>query len=95
MKRFIRINRVNNVIIGIRYGEKITEGEIESEKGEIGQILQKDGTFVTPEVNIPEPQETAVQKIERLELQVQQDNLILFDVLATIYDELLTLKGSV
>ena len=48
------------------------------------------------EVNLPiYPQETTEQKIERLEQQVQQDNLILFDVLATIYDEVQSLKGSV
>jgi len=41
------------------------------------------------------PQETAEQKIERLEQQVQSDNLIMMEVMATIYEELLASKGSV
>jgi len=49
------------------------------------------------EIN-PEPSstvETTEQKIERLEQQVQSDNLIMMEVLATIYEELLASKGSV
>jgi hypothetical protein len=37
-----------------------------------------------------EPPETIEQKLERME----QDNLILMDVLATLYDELQTIKGG-
>jgi hypothetical protein len=40
-------------------------------------------------------QETAEQKIARLEQQIQADNLVTFEVLATIYEELLAQKGSV
>ena len=39
--------------------------------------------------------ETAEEKIARLEQQIQQDNLIQFEVLATIYEELMASKGSV
>jgi hypothetical protein len=41
------------------------------------------------------PKETLVEKITRLEQQVMQDNLVTFEVLATIYEELLASKGSV
>lgn len=53
MNRYITLGE-NNEIIGIRFGKQIVEGEIQSELGEIGQIMQPDGTFVTPE---PEPTE--------------------------------------
>lgn len=48
MKRFIRLNE-SNAIIGIRFDTEIVEGEIESQKGELGQIMQSNGIFVTPE----------------------------------------------
>jgi hypothetical protein len=91
--RFITLD-VNNTVTSIRDADKIVSGEIQSEVGELGQIMKSDGSFITParEVVIVE---TTEQKIERLEQQVQQDNLILFDVLATIYEELLASKGSV
>jgi hypothetical protein len=40
------------------------------------------------------PQETLEEKIARLEQQIQNDTLVQFDVLATIYEELLTLKSQ-
>lgn len=48
MNRYITLGE-NNEIIGIRFGKQIVEGEIQSGLGEIGQIMQPDGTFVTPE----------------------------------------------
>jgi hypothetical protein len=84
----------NKKVIGIRDGINAVEGEIQSDIGDLGQIMQLDGTFITPEPELVEPIETLEQKIERLEQQIQQDNLITFEVLATIYEELL-MKGSV
>lgn len=49
--RFIKLDE-NNKVTGTREGPSIVEGEIESATGEAGQIMQPDGTFVTPE---PEP----------------------------------------
>jgi hypothetical protein len=49
---------------------------------------------VVPEVVEP-PKETLEEKITRLEQHVMQDNLVTFEVLATIYEELLASKGSV
>lgn len=48
MGRYITINE-KNAVTGVRYGYSIVEGEIESEAGELGQIMQEDGTFITPE----------------------------------------------
>lgn len=45
--RFITLQ--DNIIINIRYGKRPLEHEVGSEKGELGQILQEDGTFITPE----------------------------------------------
>lgn len=42
----------------------------------------------------PLPKETLEETIARLEHQIQQDNIVTFEVLATIYEELLN-KGSV
>lgn len=45
MKRFIRLD-MNNKVIGVRTAQTIVDGEIESETGELGQIMQPDGTFI-------------------------------------------------
>lgn len=46
--RFIKLD-ANNVVVGVRTGKKPVGGEIESEYGEIDQIMQEDGTFIDPE----------------------------------------------
>lgn len=77
------------MIVSVRHGSSILENEIQNDTGDLGQVMQDDGTFITPSINPTEPHETIEQKIERLEKQVSQDNLVLFEVLATIYEELL------
>lgn len=62
MKRFITLDE-NKVIVGIRMAGSILDGEIESEIGNIGQIMQKDGTFITPEPEPTAPQTTLEDKI--------------------------------
>lgn len=89
MKRFIKLNS-NNEIIAIRQGESLIEGEIESDVGEIGDIMQSDGSFLTPEPN-PILQKPTLE--ERME-QLQQDNLILMDALAVTFEEVLNLKAQ-
>jgi hypothetical protein len=62
MQRFITVNE-NNIVKSVRLGEKIAEGEIASEIGDIGQI--KEGkSFITPEKVITEPQPTQLDRIE-------------------------------
>lgn len=51
MNRYIILDE-NNKIMSIRYGKEIVEREMQSDTGELGQIMQPDGTFITPE---PEP----------------------------------------
>ena len=61
--RFIRLNN-ENVVMSIRIGKEIVEGEIQSDIGESGQIMQPDGTFVNPPE--PETQITILDKINYL-----------------------------
>lgn len=90
--RFITINS-QNVVTSVRYGSKVVGNEIASATGNTGQIRQSNGTFITPAPN-PVETETLEDKITRLEQQVQMDNLVVFEVLATIYEELVT-QGAV
>lgn len=50
MARFITIDS-ENIVVGIRFADEIAEGEIESGIGELGQIMNDDGTFSNPIVD--------------------------------------------
>ena len=65
MDRYIRLSD-DNEVIGIRFGTSIVEGELQSETGELGQIMQPDGTFITPEAAPTEPQPTLDDKVNYL-----------------------------
>lgn len=69
--------------------------EIESLNNDLLYRKFENGRWSIKKVTQPsEPAETLEQKVVRLEQQIQQDNLIQFEVLATIYEEILN-KGSV
>lgn len=89
VNRYITLD-ADNKVISIRFGQFIVEGEIQSDSGELGQIMQADGTFATPPVDPVIPQKTLEEQIAEL----KQDNLILMDVLATMYEDMLA-KGTV
>jgi len=55
--RFITLD-IENKVISTREGPSIVNGEIESQVGEFGQIMQPDGSFITPEPVLAEPQPT-------------------------------------
>lgn len=55
--RFIKLD-INNHVISIRHGKSIVDGEIQSDTGEIGQIMQEDGTFIDAPIDTIEPQPT-------------------------------------
>ena len=63
--RFIRLDE-NNKVVGIRIGKKIVDGEIQSDIGELGQIMQPDGTFTDPEPESATPQPTLEDKVNYL-----------------------------
>jgi hypothetical protein len=55
----------NNKIIGIRYGNEIINGEIESGIGELGQILLEDGTFIDDPQDIIDQQNAEKESKKR------------------------------
>lgn len=65
MDKYIRLGE-NNQVIGIRFGTSIVEGEIQSDTGEIGQIMQPEGTFIDPEPAPVEPAPTLEDKVNYL-----------------------------
>lgn len=60
--RFIRLDDENKVV-SIRNGKSIVAGEIQSDIGEIGQIMQEDGTFIDTPIEPIEPQATIEEQI--------------------------------
>jgi len=62
MNRYIKLDS-NNKVIAVRYGPSIVEGEIQSDTGEIGQIMQPDGTFIDDPTPLPPPQPTIEEQI--------------------------------
>lgn len=87
--RFVNLDS-NNMVVDTREGVIIVEGEIQSDTGEIGQIMQPDGSFVTPVVIPAIPQPTMEERFS----EVNTNQLILMDVLATMYEDMLA-KGTV
>ena len=60
--RYISVND-EKVVTHVRYGDEKVEGEIESEQGELGQVMESDGSFTTPDEEPTEPQTTLEDKI--------------------------------
>lgn len=79
MGRYIILNS-ENVVMSTRTGNSIVEGEIKSDLGECGQVLQMDGTFITlataPVVEKP--------SLEAQLAELKEQNLILMDAVATL-----------
>lgn len=60
----------NKVVISVKdvlNSYELQTDDIVSDLGEINQIMQSDGTFITPEPVAIEPSETVEQKLVRLE----------------------------
>ena len=62
MGRYVKVDE-NNRVTSIRLGKSIVDGEIQSDTGELGQIMQPDGTFITPDIELVEPVPTLEDKI--------------------------------
>lgn len=76
MNRYIILDSYNK-IISIRYGSSIVFGEVQSDIGEIGQIKQADGTFITPVPTlIPQPYTPANTEIAQMISDLQADLMI-------------------
>ncbi|WP_294742016.1 hypothetical protein [uncultured Exiguobacterium sp.] len=85
MERFIRIK--DGIVISIRWGNQIVDGEMATESGEIGQRYV-DGKFIDVPKEPQQPIETIEQKIARLEKQLTEQNIVQMEVLATIFEEI-------
>lgn len=73
--RFIKLNE-NNKIISIREGPSIVEGEIQSDTGELGQIMQPDGTFIDDPTPVPQVHEPTNAEIAQMISDLQADLII-------------------
>jgi len=60
--RFIILDS-SNKIIATREGTTAVIGELQSDNGELGQIMKPDGTFITPVPDTVTPQPTLEDKI--------------------------------
>jgi hypothetical protein len=63
--RFIILDTKNKVI-ATREGRELIEGEIQSELGELGQIMQEDNSFIDAPIETFTPQPTLEDKINYL-----------------------------
>jgi len=76
MPRFIILDNANKVIAE-RIGPAITKDEIQSDIGECGQIMQTNGTFITPEpVITPQPYVPTNAEIAQMISDLQADLII-------------------
>lgn len=73
--RFITLD-ANNKIVGIRYGQSIVDGETESDLGEVGQILQTDGTFIDDATILPQLYNPTNAEIAQMVSELKADLII-------------------
>lgn len=89
---------VDNIVVSEKtVGEnyELQDDEILSDTGRLGQIMQEDGTFITPEPEPIEPQETLEEKIDRLEQTIEINNFISLDIQLTLYEQILELQTQI
>lgn len=75
--RFITLDE-NNKIIAIRFAQSIVDGEIQSDAGEVGQIMQADGTFIDAPIEpiSPQPIQPTNAEIAQMISDLQADLII-------------------
>lgn len=76
MKRFIILNE-QNIVISVRYGKEAVLNEIESEHGDVGQML-KDGSFI----DVAKEESNEITQLDRIEatldlLLLKQEGIII------------------
>lgn len=78
MNRYIRLDE-NNKVISVRYGKEMVDGEIQSNVGELGQIMQADGSFINsePEQRKPVYQKPLSEEIADLKQSIAEITIIL------------------
>lgn len=83
--RFIKLDS-NDKVIGVREGPYIVDGEIQSDTGELGQIMQEDGTFITPDPE-PQPYVPTNAEIAQMISDLQADLIIAGVIQVTWYEK--------
>lgn len=89
--RVIEIDSATKIVIQVKFVNAdytLSANEKKSEQGELGQRFV-DGNFIDVAIEPQPPVETMEEKIARLEQQVQSDNLVIMETLATIFEEII------
>lgn len=60
--RFIKLDK-NGKVISVRIGTKKLNNEIQSDVGDLGQIMKEDGTFIDAPIEPIKPQTTIEEQI--------------------------------
>lgn len=67
----MRVIKINDYIVceskNVNDGYILQPGEIESNEGQVGQIMQPDGSFTDPSPTPPDPTPTLEERIDALE----------------------------
>lgn len=79
--RFITLDE-NKIVRAIRWGKTIVKGEIQSDIGEVGQVQQADGSFITP-TPIPQPIPITLEELYQNQLTVMNAIADLYSALPT------------
>lgn len=88
MPRYILLE--NQTVVATRVGHAIADGEIQNDVGELGQILQGDGTFTTPPVQPAVSKSTLEEEVK----QLKHDNLMILEVISSTFKEVLNIKAQ-
>ncbi|MCO1603654.1 hypothetical protein [Desulfosporosinus nitroreducens] len=87
------ITIIENKVVGVKNvcdAYELESNDVVSDLGELGQIQQGDGSFITPEPT----HVTIGPTIEERFAEVNANQLVLMDVLATMFEAMLE-KGTV
>lgn len=75
MNRYIALNN-ENIVASIRFGKEITQSEVKSDIGELGQKMLEDGTFIDIPTQQPQPHEPTNSEIAKMISELQADLVI-------------------
>lgn len=75
--RFITLDESSKVI-SVRNGFSALGREIESEVGEVGQIMQEDGSFITPEPSEPQVPEPTMRELKENQVAIMNGLIDLY-----------------
>lgn len=91
-KRIIQLGE-NNKVVAFRFGKTPGENQMFSELGDMGQILQEDGTFSTPVIESEKEGYVNVEVlkkelIDEMQLQIARKDDVKWQTARDAYDKL-------